>query len=259
MYIAHLNKNTRRKNMKSNTCVISIIFAFLFYSSAAQIPDGMLEVKTTSFSCNVKSDLIKISLEDLMTNEIIVVNGKVIKEASTYSIAKNGKQFELKLPFNHKFKAIFSDVGCETKTIFFDTNVPQSDIESSVIYSNEFNLNLSSVCDSSNNKNFPKKSAILFKYKNEDEGHFVYNNDTVLVGDIYYNLGVLKLKKEDYTGAIKDFTSAIEFNSADFDAFYNRCVAKIKSNDLSGGCSDLQTIKNENKYDIGKLIQMYCH
>lgn len=238
--------------------MISLIFAFIFYSSVTENPYEYLEVKITAFSCNVNSDQIKIMTEDLMTNEIQTIKGKIVKEIHADSPAKNGKYFVFKFPLNHKFKAVISDVDCENKTIYFDTNTPSGTEYTSITYTKELNLLLSYPKGISNDKDTIVKSGVLFKYTKEDGGFFSYFNDTILVGDIYYNLGVLKTNKEDYTGAINDFTKALEFNSSDFDAYYNRCVTKIKSNDISGACKDLQLIKNETKYDVAKLTQKYC-
>ena len=59
----------------------------------------------------------------------------------------------------------------------------------------------------------------------------------------YNESGILKLKKKDYSGAIEDFTKALEISN-DPIIFYNRGNAKLEAGDTKGGCSDLKRSLN---------------
>ena len=54
----------------------------------------------------------------------------------------------------------------------------------------------------------------------------------------YYNRGNTKIALKDYTGAISDFTKAIQLEPNDPDSYYNRGNAKIALKDYTGAISD---------------------
>lgn len=54
----------------------------------------------------------------------------------------------------------------------------------------------------------------------------------------YFNSGSAKYLRGDYTGAIMDFSKAIQINPNLAQAYYNRGLAKMKLNDLQGAIED---------------------
>ena len=54
----------------------------------------------------------------------------------------------------------------------------------------------------------------------------------------YLNRGLAKIKIQDYTGAIADFTKAIEIDPKDADAYNDRGVAKCELQDYRGAIVD---------------------
>ncbi len=54
----------------------------------------------------------------------------------------------------------------------------------------------------------------------------------------YFNSGLIKSKKQDYKGAILDYTKAIELNPNYAEAYSNRGTAKDKLQDYRGAIQD---------------------
>ena len=69
--------------------------------------------------------------------------------------------------------------------------------------------------------------------------------------------GNSKLEKKDYSGAIDDFTKALEISN-DPIIFYNRGIARLYSGDKKGGCSDLKKSLNILSKEEKKEIKNLC-
>lgn len=74
-----------------------------------------------------------------------------------------------------------------------------------------------------------------------------------------------KHKLKDYTGAIADFTKAINLKPVNeeelkswAEAFYNRGVSKYSVNDLEGACKDWDSALNQGIKEATFLLQSYC-
>ena len=55
---------------------------------------------------------------------------------------------------------------------------------------------------------------------------------------LHYNSGLEKYNRDDYQGAIRDYTKAIEFNYLNIDAYINRGSAKCEAGDYVGAIDD---------------------
>ena len=67
--------------------------------------------------------------------------------------------------------------------------------------------------------------------------------------DFYFNKGNEKFKNKDYSGAIKDFSKAIEIYPQDFNAYYNRGLMKLILKDYLGAISDFSKVIDNNDGD----------
>ncbi len=56
--------------------------------------------------------------------------------------------------------------------------------------------------------------------------------------EAYFNRGLAKYYQEDYTGAIADYTKAIEIDPKLAAAYYNRGAAKARLKDYTGAIAD---------------------
>ncbi|MGF1585070.1 MAG: tetratricopeptide repeat protein [Bacteroidales bacterium] len=74
----------------------------------------------------------------------------------------------------------------------------------------------------------------------------------------YYNRALAKNDMENYSGAIEDYTSALENDPGMVTSYYNRGLARYHSDDLSGACSDWRTAINEGIVQAEELIRQYC-
>ena len=62
------------------------------------------------------------------------------------------------------------------------------------------------------------------------------NNDNT--ADFYLQYGLKKLKSEDFEGAIKELTKAIEIDPNDANLYFKRSIAKSKVGDIKGANED---------------------
>ena len=75
----------------------------------------------------------------------------------------------------------------------------------------------------------------------------------------YYNRGCAKHSSQDFDGAIKDYSKAIELRPKDGDAYANRGAAKIALGLIDSGCWDMKIAKEFGYADAEKVMQEYCH
>ena len=82
--------------------------------------------------------------------------------------------------------------------------------------------------------------------------------DNIKDARAYFNQGLAKYDLQDYTGAIKDFTRAIELNPKYAEAYGGRGLAKYSLKDKQGALEDLSKsgeLGYSTAYDIIKFIQ----
>ena len=71
-------------------------------------------------------------------------------------------------------------------------------------------------------------------------------------GNAKYNLG-------DHTGAIADFSKAIELDPTDFNSYLNRGYAKYNLGDKAGACLDWNKAGELGLGNAYDLIKKYCN
>ena len=74
----------------------------------------------------------------------------------------------------------------------------------------------------------------------------------------YSNRGSAKDELGDYQGAIADYTKALEINPQDASAYLNRGIARELLNDLEGACDDWRKSVNLGKERPAKWVKQQC-
>ena len=77
--------------------------------------------------------------------------------------------------------------------------------------------------------------------------------------EAYFNRGFAKNGLGDYTGAIADYSKAIEFNPGNAMAYNNRGFAKIKLGEKYNGCLDLSKAGELGYVKAYDIIKEYCN
>jgi len=76
--------------------------------------------------------------------------------------------------------------------------------------------------------------------------------------EAFYNRGVAKFKLEDYKGAVIDYTKAIENNPDYAKAYYNRGIAKIKLGEKDSACLDLRKAGELGYTKANEYMKEFC-
>jgi len=77
-------------------------------------------------------------------------------------------------------------------------------------------------------------------------------------GVVYGKIGMSMYAKQDYIGAINDLTKAIKLDPNNMWNFYYRGLAKIESGDKNDGCLDLKKAAAFNSPDAKEAVKKYC-
>lgn len=75
----------------------------------------------------------------------------------------------------------------------------------------------------------------------------------------YYSRGTAKYELEDYIGAIADYSKAIEITPKNASAYYYRGLAKIKLGQKDNGCLDLSKAGELGDSMAYYWIKQYCN
>lgn len=67
--------------------------------------------------------------------------------------------------------------------------------------------------------------------------------DSRLLGDLYYNYGLMQYQGFDYEGAEKSFGKCIEANSSDYSAYAFRALIRYELKNKVGACEDFSKAK----------------
>ena len=74
----------------------------------------------------------------------------------------------------------------------------------------------------------------------------------------FYNSGVEKYEKDDYQGAIADWSKAIEINPQDAYAYDNRGITRELIGDLEGACRDWREAAYLGLTRPAELVKKEC-
>jgi len=72
----------------------------------------------------------------------------------------------------------------------------------------------------------------------------------------YYNRGIAKDEANDFNGAIKEYSKAIELNSKHINAYYNRGLAKEALTDYKGAIRDFNKVIELNPNEQGAYFHL---
>ncbi|MDA0889486.1 MAG: tetratricopeptide repeat protein [Bacteroidetes bacterium] len=75
----------------------------------------------------------------------------------------------------------------------------------------------------------------------------------------YYNRGNSKKNLKDYSGAIADYTKAIELNPNYAYAYVNRGISKEDLGDLNGACADWKKAAKLGSVDAADWVAIGCN
>jgi tetratricopeptide (TPR) repeat protein len=67
------------------------------------------------------------------------------------------------------------------------------------------------------------------------------------------------MKLKDHSGAITDYTKAIELNSKYTNAYYNRGISRKSTEDIDGACVDWAKAARLGEKKASKLISDLCN
>jgi tetratricopeptide (TPR) repeat protein len=74
----------------------------------------------------------------------------------------------------------------------------------------------------------------------------------------YYNRALARNAREDFAGAIEDYTSALQNDPEMISSYYNRGLARYHNGDRAGACSDWQSAIEAGLTQAELLIRDYC-
>jgi tetratricopeptide (TPR) repeat protein len=74
----------------------------------------------------------------------------------------------------------------------------------------------------------------------------------------YFNRANLKNKSRDYSGAVQDYSKAIERLDSFKEAYYNRALTLLVMKDKNNACKDLSKAGELGMQDAYRVIKRYC-
>ncbi|HYI78725.1 MAG TPA: tetratricopeptide repeat protein, partial [Chryseolinea sp.] len=76
---------------------------------------------------------------------------------------------------------------------------------------------------------------------------------------VYFdNRALSKTEKQDYTGAIEDYSSSIELYPTDPESYYQRALVKISMNNKYDACLDLKKAEELGSEEAKAEIKKNC-
>jgi tetratricopeptide (TPR) repeat protein len=70
--------------------------------------------------------------------------------------------------------------------------------------------------------------------------------------------GAAKMEKGDYTGAVEDYTKAIEASPSNGEAYLQRGISKIRGGNKASGCEDIKQAQKLGSFNIPDDIAAAC-
>jgi hypothetical protein len=76
---------------------------------------------------------------------------------------------------------------------------------------------------------------------------------------VYYdNRALSKTEKEDYAGAVDDYTASIELYPSDPETFHQRGLIKLLMNNNYDACLDFKRAEEMGSADVKEIIKKNC-
>jgi tetratricopeptide (TPR) repeat protein len=82
-------------------------------------------------------------------------------------------------------------------------------------------------------------------------------NERIKISEAYFNRGINKRYLNDLSGAISDYSKAIEIRPDYYKAYHNRGVAKMKKQDFDGAIEDFTLIIKSESHDKNMIASSY--
>ena len=84
-------------------------------------------------------------------------------------------------------------------------------------------------------------------------------SNEVLLATRYFNRGLSRDNLRDYSGAIKDYSTAINLSPEFAEAYYLRAIAKGRLRDFKGSCSDLRIASELGYSEAYETMRKVCN
>ena len=92
---------------------------------------------------------------------------------------------------------------------------------------------------------------VIDHYRNLSNVPLGWTQNTNILAQSYYGIGVAKFNMMDFSGAIDSFSEAIKIDPNYSQAYYARGFAKLEKKDIDGGCSDSEIAFKKGYKAIG--------
>ena len=74
----------------------------------------------------------------------------------------------------------------------------------------------------------------------------------------YNNRASSRMSLNDFSGAMRDYDSALKLNPYYADGYKNRGVSRFNQKDVTGACEDWKRASELGNTQAGELVQGYC-
>ena len=148
---------------------------------------------------------------------------------------------------------------CKSSSSYYTYNQEENYRGKNLLTSSENKFDPEDYLNSMARQVFDKIKNDSSKYTLEDGLINISSNPLAQLAKEYFYSGLDKARQNDYSGAIADYTKAIELNPNYATAYYNRSVAKEILGDLNGACDDAKKAINLGSNASIKWVAENCN